>query len=57
MAECLRREVGMTTRQIDRDRSLLHIMGLWSEGAEGRVERRGERGFVRAERERIVLSL
>lgn len=53
MAEFLRREVGMTTRQIDRDRSLLHIMGLWSEGAEGRVER----GFVRAERERIVLSL
>lgn len=29
------REVGMTTTQIDTDRSLLHIMGLWREGGKG----------------------
>lgn len=48
------REVGMTTIPIDTDRSLLHIMGLWREGVEGRVERGSERGFVTAERERMT---
>lgn len=43
----------MTTTQIDTDRSLLHIMGLWSKGGEGRVERGGREALTeRRERER-----
>lgn len=42
----------MTTTQIDSDRSLLHIMGLWSKRGEGRVEREGRRGFDRAKKKR-----
>lgn len=44
----------MTTTQIDGDRSLLHIMGLWSERGEGRVERgRGRRLRQSNEKERM----